>query len=73
MDLRDQMKFHELQAQYWLASATTGNYKTRLGKVTDGAGRTHTEEELLAHDMATAQRHITLYRECAEDLRSTQE
>ena len=65
MLLKDQMKFHELQALWWMHSASNGHSATR--NITFGNGRKLDKDDLRDDAMKTAQHHLTLFRECAEN------
>lgn len=64
MKIEDQMKQHEMLANYWLARATTGEATSR--NIKHGDGTPLTDEELIRDAINTANRHIHLHRECAE-------
>jgi hypothetical protein len=66
MKIEDQMKQHEMLANYWIARATTGEATSR--DIKRGDGTPLTDEELIRDALRTAQRHIHLHRECAEHL-----
>ena len=56
--MKGQIEQKRLYAQLWMTRATSGSYKERVGNVTDGAGRQHTEEEILQDTIKTARHHI---------------
>ena len=58
---RDQKKFHELMASWWMASAISGHALRR--NRCDGSGKELSFEEKLDDAMATAKRHIELATE----------
>ena len=58
------MKFHELQALWWMNSATNGHCNIR--HITTGNGRRLNNDELRDNAMETSQRHMELFRECNE-------
>ena len=66
--LQAQLEQKKMFANLWLARAQAGEYKNRVGKVHDGAGRAYTEEELLQDCLRTAQIHIHQYVVRAETL-----
>ncbi len=68
MKLRDQMKYHEMQAFWWTSCANNGHYKVRVGKVFDGHGDERSDEDLKNSAMQTAGRHMQFFMECAETL-----
>jgi hypothetical protein len=67
MTKEEQLKFHELQALWWMHSATNGHAARDTRDVTRGDGTRHTPEELRDDAMKTSQRHIWLYVEVAEN------
>lgn len=71
MTKQEQMKFHELMAHWWIASATTGICKNRniTRKDDDGEWKQISDEEKVENAMNTAKRHIELYMEIAENWR----
>jgi len=66
--LQAQLEQKKMFAYLWLTRAQTGEYKERVGKVSDGAGRKYTEEELLQDCLRIAQTHIHQYADWAETL-----
>lgn len=68
MDNEHWMKFHELQALWWMHAASNGHAATRIvhkGGLTDPL---MTTEELRDDAMKTAQHHLHLYMHFAEQL-----
>ena len=67
--IEKQMKFHELQALWWIASATTGHCQSKI--ICHGFGdKEFTPQEKTNDAMETAQRHIHSYREFNDILMS---
>jgi len=76
MTRQEQMRFHEMQAYWWMHSASNGHCLSRQlyhGFVTipDEDGKTakdkpFTDAEKVSDAMETAQRHIELFRELSE-------
>jgi hypothetical protein len=66
MQLKDQMKMHELYAHLHMTKALTGEYKKRVGKVTRGDGYVLKDQEILEDTIQTAERHIKLFIEYAD-------
>ena len=66
MFIQDQMKFHELQAMWWINAASNGhcNARTILKGGMDGIKMT--ADELRDDAMQIAQKHIHLFNDCAE-------
>lgn len=65
MTKKEQLKYHELQALWWMHSATNGHAATR--KITTGDDHELTPEELRDDAMKISQRHMHLYMEVAEN------
>ena len=66
MPIEAQMKFHELQAMWWMHSATNGHAETRTILKGGSDGIKMTSEELRDDSMRTSQQHMRLFMECAE-------
>lgn len=64
MKREDQMKFHELQALWHIASATTGACKTK--DIRHGNDIPFTDDEKVKDELDTAQIHIRLFHELSE-------
>ena len=66
MKREDQMKFHEMQAYWWMHSASNGHAKAR--KLYHGfeGGPEFTDQEKVNEAMETAQGHMRLFMELAE-------
>jgi len=67
MDKEARLKFHEMQANWWMHSATNGHAATR--KMYHGISsddRPFTPEELRDDAMKISKRHMDLYLELAE-------
>jgi hypothetical protein len=65
--LHAQMKFHELQAMWWMHAASNGHAAAR--KVSHGlGGPLFTKEELRDSAMQTAKQHIDIIHELVEKL-----
>ncbi len=72
MLIENQMKYHELQANWWINAATNGYTESR--EIYHGTnGHKFTKEECKNDAMKTAQTHIRLYGECAEHLQKESE
>lgn len=63
-----QMKHSELQALWWIASATTGHAETRVAFHGSSTGPRFTPDELRAAAMVTAQVHIRNFHNLSESL-----
>ena len=63
-----QMKHSELQALWWIASATIGHAEIRDIRKGGHDGQRLTPQELRDDAMTTAQTHITNYRNFSEAL-----
>jgi len=61
----ERLRFHEMQANWWMHSATNGHAATR--HITRGDGHRLTEDELRDDAMRTSQRHIQMFMETAEN------
>jgi hypothetical protein len=67
--LEMQAKYCELQALWWMNSATNGHAKTRvIKKGVDGPPMS--DEELVSDAMRTSQRHLDNYFQIMENLTS---
>jgi hypothetical protein len=65
MLIEDQMKFHELQALWWMNSAVTKSCLSK--KIYHGTqGTEFTDDEKINHAMEIAQRHIHSFEGLAE-------
>lgn len=63
--INERMKYHELQAMWWMHSASNGHSSTRtVHKGYDGP--LMTAEELRDDAMKTSQHHMNLYLELSE-------
>jgi len=61
----DQMKYHEMQAMWWMHSASNGHCEIR--NVTNlGTNKKLTSDQLRADAMRTAQRHMKIFSECID-------
>jgi len=68
MKLADQMKYHEMQAYWWIASANNGHTLNRELYHGISGNNKFSDQEKINDAMETAQNHIRLYMECAERL-----
>jgi hypothetical protein len=69
MQHEHQLKFHEMQAMFYMFSAITGHTQSR--NLFHGDGKPFRMQEKINDSMDIAQRHINLYRELAESLDSS--
>ena len=66
MNKKEQLKFHEMQANWWMNAATNGHALNRkLYRGVDGPE--FTDEEKIKDAMETSQRHMQLFMETAEN------
>ena len=56
----------QLRAEHFAVRINTGAYKSRLGRVTNGARVPYTEQQILDDEVATMHRHIQLAEEHLE-------
>ena len=68
MNKKQFLKYCEMQAAWWIASATTGHtLKRKISVGIEGGGmRDLTDQEKIDDAVATAQTHIHRYLEAAE-------
>ena len=76
MTKEERMRFHEMQAYWWMHSASNGHAKQRQmwhgferGSIENEIerGKEFTDQEKVSDAMETAQRHIQLFMEVAEN------
>ena len=66
MTREERMKFHEMQAYWWMHSASNGHTKQR--KISHGFdGPELTDQEKVDDAMQTSQNHMRLFMEVAEN------
>ena len=62
----EQMKYHEMQAYWWMPAASNGHATTR--KIYRGTkGKEFTDDEKRDRAMEISQRHMKMYMELAEN------
>jgi len=61
----ERLRFHEMQANWWMHSASNGHASCR--NIEHGDGRPFTVEELRDNAMETSQQHMRLFLEVAEN------
>lgn len=64
----EQMKFHELQAMWWMHAASNGHAATRTIHKGGSDGPLMTAEELRDAAMVTSRQHMSIYLELMEEL-----
>ena len=66
MNKEQQLKFHEMQANWWMHAASNGHCQSKL--IYKGTGnKKFTKDELIDEAMKTSQKHIQLYMKVAEN------
>ncbi len=62
-----EITYRTLQAQWWIASATTGHCLSSQLYHGTGKNRPFTDAEKIAHALETAQRHIAMIAEISDN------
>ena len=70
MKREHQIIYSTLQAQWWIASATTGHCLSRQLFHGTGQDRPYTDSEKVADALETAQRHMAMIEAVSDDMQA---
>ena len=70
MKQEHQIMYSALQAQWWIASATTGHCLSRQLYHGTGQDRPFTDAEKIADALETAQRHMAMIEAVSDDMQA---